>query len=178
MDELATVLKALRDLARNQQSGRAEALASLVKSLKTTESKLTVLLAASDKKRNDGIKALSQAVDSTKKYLDKSVWGAESHLANQLANQRHEMVNTINETRNLLHDMGKEHESTMIRLLDGLETRTKNVMRLIEVSVLQKSEMLTAGQDVLRKWLFWLTVDVVLLSGTSVALLIAILMRK
>ena len=79
----------------------------------------------------------------------------------------------------LLHaDLHKEHESAMIRLLDGLETRTKNVMRLIEVSVLQKSEMLTAGQDVLRKWLFWLTVDVVLLSGTSVALLIAILMRK
>ncbi len=178
MDELATVIEALRELARDQQSGRAEALASLVTSLETTESKLMVSLAASRKETNDRITGLGQAVDSAEENLGKSISEAESHLANQLSEHRLKMVNTINETRELLQKMGKEHESAMIKLLDGLETRTKNVMRSIEQSVVNKSEMLAAGQDVVRKWLFWLTIAVVLLSGTSIALLVAILMRK
>lgn len=178
MDELATVIEALRELARDQHSSRAEVLARLVTSLETTESKLMVSLAASHKKTNDGITGLGQAVDSAEKNLGKSVSEAESHLVNQLAEHRLKMVNTINETRDLLQRMGKEHESAMTKLLDGLETRTKNVMRSIEQSVVHRSEMLSAGQDVVRKWLLWLTIAVVLLSGTSVALLVAILMRK
>jgi len=176
--EFSVVLDALQELSRNQHSNTKDVLERLATSLNAVESRLLASIDTSCKESSDGIAGLNGALAVAQRSLGQAIADAEKQTRNQASDHQLKLVGAIQEVRDLLRKIGQEHQAATIKHLDGLETRIKNVLLSLEQLITQKCALLSTGQEIMRKWLLWLTIAIVLLSGTSVALLVAILMRK
>lgn len=176
--ELSSAFGDLQESAGNQHTDTKVALNQLSASLNTIESKLVSSIATSREESSNGITDLNEALALAQKSLSQAIAEAEKHVKDQASDYLLKEVAAIQKNRDLLQQITQEHNATTIKQLDGLEIRIKNVLRAAEQSITQRCMSLASGQDVMRKWLLGLSIAVVLLSGTSICLLAAILTKS
>lgn len=174
LKELEAALQSLQDLAYNHTTGKREILNHLANSFKDVDTAIAKLL----KNAMDELSRIENKNDTTLSEISKAIHSITPNI-------RIDLDKALSGVYNSLFALGKQQENEIIKLfteLSELKVTIKEIInhksQLLTEIIDDRSRLLLAGQSMIRKWLLWITVAVILLSGSSVAMLAYILMQK